>query len=90
MIDFNIKIFNELSHRPAMDIPMKFTILDSITAFVFNLKTLFFLFRKGKSHSMIRDMPVKCSVFRKWLLIYCVHLLHSLRLTSMPLCIIAS
>ena len=66
MIDFNIKIFNKLSDRPAMDIPMKFIIIDSITAFVFNLKTFFFLLRKSKSHSMIGgDISVKCSKFKK-------------------------
>ena len=68
---------------------MKFTILDSITAFVFFKieDPFYFLFRKSKSYLMIRDMPVKfsksCSV-----LIYCVGLLNSLGLILMPLCII--
>ena len=66
MIDFNIKIFNKLSDRPAMDIPVKLTILFSITAFGFNFKTFFSLLGKSKSHSMIRgNKPVKCSMFKK-------------------------
>ena len=81
MIDFNIKIFSKLSGRPGMDIPMKFTIFDSITAFGFNLKT--FLFRKSKSHSIIRGIYQLNALGSRR-----VHVLQSLGLTSKPLCII--